>query len=269
MVVPTYADCEVVTYELLTSSQVQKITVVDNVAPEFFTAMPAIVAVPFLSSRTDSAAVKAVPLTNETATPFFISKGLTSHPITLTSFDTGYVGGTENYIMEKACGQVGMASFKRQWEVKDACNNVRSIMQTITVLHHTTVPTTVQSLLPLDWALAVDVVQRDDDPCLPGKTLSLGTKTYSPLAPYDQCADKHWRDDGCRIKTRPQTQIHILVPMKPRFMQFPVSQSQCVINPKLVCKRHLDSRCVLVPVPWVLGPKHASTPAYKRSLNSI
>ena len=28
--------------------------------------------------------------------------------------------------------------------------------------------------------------------------------------------------------------------------------------------RHLDSRCVLVPVPWVLGPKHVSNPALKK-----
>ena len=28
--------------------------------------------------------------------------------------------------------------------------------------------------------------------------------------------------------------------------------------------RHLDSRCVLVPAPWVLGPKHVSNPALKK-----
>ena len=29
---------------------------------------------------------------------------------------------------------------------------------------------------------------------------------------------------------------------------------------KMACKQNLDVRCVLVPAPWVLGPKHVSNP---------
>lgn len=73
----------------------------------------------------------------------------------------------------------------------------------------------------MEWALAVDVVQLDTDPCMPGKQIIVGTKEYSPLAPYDQCTDNHWRDDGCRITTRPGMTTHTIYPMRPRLENFP------------------------------------------------
>ena len=93
--------------------------------------------------------------------------------------------------------------------------------QAITIDHPPTTLTPMQTLLPQQHGIAVDIVPHESV-CTPAKNITISDKVYEALAPYDQCPTHNWKDDGCRVISRGTMTVHNVVAMKPTFETFPV-----------------------------------------------
>eukprot|EP00039_Didymoeca_costata_P030285 m.28772 g.28772 ORF g.28772 m.28772 type:complete len:1586 (+) comp8034_c1_seq1:217-4974(+) len=203
---------------VLTTTYVQTITIIDNVAPVFASNTPTAITVPFFQNY--DVEFSPVPLVEEKPADVGLGLGLASTPVTLQSVDSilSLASITSN---AATCRTDGLASFTRTFTVSDTCNNTATHSQLITIEHP---PETITSAGPEveklhDYLIATDVYQVFDG-CLPGKTLRLGMKSYDQNPANNLCLSAS-SNTVCGLARAVDTTQTSIYPVKPVFTSFP------------------------------------------------